>query len=513
MEVVGHMIKRAFEIRNLPEKVKQVRRNRVKEQRRVLRKLLLKAQFTQIASDYGFNEIMGKEAFISQFQKRVPLFDYQTIYAKYWYRLLNGDEFVTWPGKVKYFALSSGTSEAASKYIPVSASMLKSIKKASIRQLVSMVNFDFPLEFYQKGMLMIGGSTHLNYNGKYYEGDLSGITAKKIPFWFQHWYKPGRNISQTTDWNQKLEEIVEAAPTWDIGVIVGVPAWVQIIIEKIMDRYQLNTIHDLWPNLSIYVHSGVSIKPYVKTFNKLFNKKMFYIESYLASEGYVAYKTRPDADGMEMITNNGIFYEFVPFTDQNFDDEGNLRPDAKALWLDEVEEDVEYALLMSTNAGAWRYLIGDTIKFTNKSRAEIIITGRTKHFLSVCGEHLSLDNLSRAVELLQNDMDIEVCEFTVFAEPYDNLFGHRWFIGTDQKLDPKKAATLLDESLSVLNDDYRVERLEAIKNVRVDVLPCEAFYKFMEKKGKLGSANKFPRVMKGERIQEWLHFLKENGYS
>lgn len=512
MEVVGQLIKRAFEIRNFPTKVKNVRRDRVKEQRRVLRKLLLRAQFTQIADDYHFMKILNSDDFVEEFQKRLPAFDYQSIYKKYWYRLLNGDQFVTWPGKVKYFALSSGTSEAASKYIPVTYNMLKSIQKASIRQMVTMVNYNFPLEFYNKGMLMIGGSTHLNYNGKYYEGDLSGITAKKIPFWFQHWYKPGKDISGTNDWNKKLEEIVSAAPNWDIGIIVGVPAWVQIIIEKIIEKYNLKTIHDLWPNLNIYVHSGVSIKPYMKTFEKLFGKDIYYIESYLASEGYVAYKTRPEAKGMEMITDNGVFYEFVPFNTANFDDEGNISPQAKAVWLKDVEENVEYAILMSTNAGAWRYLIGDTIIFTNKQRAEIQITGRTKHYLSVCGEHLSLDNLSRAVEILQIELDIEVCEFTILAEPWENLFGHRWYIGTNQEIDSIRASKILDDALSVLNDDYRVERLEAIKNVAVEVLPCDMFYKFMESKGKLGSANKFPRVLKGDRISEWKNFLNENGY-
>jgi hypothetical protein len=507
MEFVGQLIKKAFEIRNFPEKIKEKRRSRIKEQKRVLRKLILKAQFTQIAEDYQFLKILSSENFVNSFQSKVPTFDYKSIYAKYWYRLLNGNQYVTWPGRVKYFALSSGTSEAASKYIPVTGSMLKSIKIASVRQMVSMVNYNFPLDFYSKGVLMIGGSTHLNYNGKYYEGDLSGITAKNIPFWFQHWYKPGKEISKTTDWNHKLEEIVEAAPGWDIGVIVGVPAWVQIIIEKIIEKYKLKTIHDLWPNLNIYVHSGVSIKPYVKTFEKLFGREIFFIESYLASEGYIAYKTSPEAVGMEMITNNGIFYEFVPFTKENFDDDGNILPDAKALWLKDIEENVEYALLLSTNAGAWRYLIGDTIIFTNKNKAEIKITGRTKHFLSVCGEHLSLENLSRAIELLQNELDVEINEFTVLAEPWGNLFGHRWYISTDSHVDTIKAAKILDDTLSLLNDDYRVERLEAIKNVAVEVLPTDVFYKFMESKGKLGSANKFPRVLKGDRISEWKEFI------
>lgn len=507
MEVVGHLIKRAFELRNIPNRVKDIRKNPEKEQLKTLKKLLIKSQFTQIGEDYNFSKILNSENIISNFQENIPTFDYKKIYKDYWFRLLNGEQFITWPGKVKYFALSSGTSESASKYIPVTSAMLKSIKRSSIRQLVSMVNYNFPLDFYQKGMLMIGGSTHLNYNGKYYEGDLSGITAKKVPFWFQHWYKPGKAISRTTNWNDKLEEIVKEAPNWDIGVIVGVPAWVQIIFEKIIERYNLKTIHDIWPNLNIYVHSGVAIKPYLKTFDKLFGKKIYYIESYLASEGYIAYKTRPEANGMEMVTNNGIFYEFLPFTKDNFDDEGNMLSTAKPIWIADIEEGIEYALLMTTNAGSFRYLIGDTIVFTNKARAEIQITGRTKHYLSVCGEHLSLDNMNRAVEILQNKLDVEICEFSVIAEPFENLFGHRWYLGTNQKIDNQLAAKILDTALSSINDDYRVERLEAIRNVAVEILPCETFYNYMEIQGKLGGAHKFPRVMKGERVREWQEYL------
>lgn len=508
MEVVSHLIKRAFEIRNIPNKVKEYRKNPVKEQRKTLTKLLQKAQYTRVGEEYDFSKILDSSDIVKSFISSVPAFDYKSIYTKYWFRLLNRESFVTWPGKVKYFALSSGTSEAASKYIPVTSAMLKSIKRSSIRQLVSMVNYDFPLDFYQKGMLMIGGSTHLNYNGKYYEGDLSGITAKKVPFWFQHWYKPGKVISKTTDWNQKLEEIVAAAPKWDIGVIVGVPAWVQIIFEKIIERYNLQTIHDIWPNLSIYVHSGVAIKPYLKTFDKLFGKKIYYIESYLASEGYIAYKTRPESNGMEMITDNGIFFEFVPFNKDNFDDEGNMLADAKSIWMNDIEEKIEYALLMTTNAGAYRYLIGDTIIFTNKARAEIQITGRTKQFLSVCGEHLSLDNMSRAIEIMQQKLNVEICEFTVMSESYENLFGHRWYLATEQEVNSEEAAKIIDEALSLINDDYRVERLEAIKNVAVEIHNCKVFYNYLESKGKLGGANKFPRVLKGDRAIEWQNYLK-----
>ncbi len=259
--------------------------------------------------------------------------------------------------------------------------------------------------------------------------------------------------------------MVRKAPSWDIGVIVGVPAWVQILLERIISEYKLNTIHDLWPNLTVYVHSGVSFAPYVKSFEKLFGKPMIYSESYLASEGYIAYQNSLHSRTMELIVDNGIYYEFVPFNENNFNEEGNLKDDPETLMLCEVSNNVEYALLLSTNAGAWRYLIGDTIKFTDKDKCEIIITGRTKHYLSLCGEHLSQDNMNRAIEMLQDEFNIEVREFTVAGISHGSLFAHRWYLGTDDNIDPDLAIQKIDEYLMQLNDDYMVERTEAIREL------------------------------------------------
>ncbi len=508
MPLLGSIIKRAYALRNMPVEKKLSVLHPATAQEEQLRKLVRKAQFTAFGEHYKFAQLLNSENIVEDFRKSVPMHDYKSMYKRWWYRSLNGETYVAWPGKVKYFALSSGTSEASSKYIPVTADMLRSIRRASIRQLVSMVKYRFPLDFYEKGILMIGGSTHLQYNGTYYEGDLSGITAGNLPFWFQHFYKPGRSISKTSDWPTKLKEMVRKAPTWDIGVIVGVPAWVQILMEKIIEEYKVNTIHDIWPNLSVYVHSGVSFKPYLKSFEKLVARPLIYNESYLASEGYVAFQNNPNSKGMEMVLDNGIFYEFVPFTKTNFDEDGNLRENAEVKFIDEVEEDKEYALLMSSNAGAWRYLLGDTIKFINKERSEIAITGRTKHFISICGEHLSQDNMNRAVELLQDELDIEVKEFTMTGVGHGTLFAHRWYIGTDQPLDAELAAKKLDSYLCNLNDDYRVERMEAIKEVFVSVLPTQVFYDYMKSLGKEGSANKFPRVLKNSRKEEWEQYLK-----
>ncbi|MCK4288451.1 MAG: GH3 auxin-responsive promoter family protein, partial [Bacteroidales bacterium] len=205
MPIFGSIIKKAYELRNLPVE-KRSMFNPYKTQRKVLSKLLRKAQFTAFGEYYHFIKILHDKDFVTAFRESVPIHDYNSMFQRWWYRSLNGEAYVCWPGRVKYFALTSGTSDASSKHIPVTGDMIRAIRKTSIRQLVSTVRYDFPIEFYQKGILMLGGSTHLNYNGTYYEGDLSGISAGNLPFWFQHFYKPGRRISKERDWSTKLEE-------------------------------------------------------------------------------------------------------------------------------------------------------------------------------------------------------------------------------------------------------------------------------------------------------------------
>ncbi|MFH0894677.1 MAG: GH3 auxin-responsive promoter family protein [Bacteroidota bacterium] len=508
MPILGSIIKSAIELRSkMPRRKKKVRPIKVQEQ--ALKKLIRKASLTSFGDHYGFGDILRQKDIISAFRNKVPTHDYNSIFQKWWYRTLNGETFVCWPGQVKYFALSSGTSEASSKYIPVTPDMLKAIQRTSVRQILSLALYDFPPEFYQKGILMLGGSTHLNYNGTYYEGDLSGITAGSIPFWFQHFYKPGRRISREREWATKLDEIVRKAREWDIGVICGVPAWIQILLERIIKEYNVKNIHEIWPNFSIYVHGGVSFAPYAKGFEKLLGKPLAYMETYLASEGFIAYQSRPSTSSMELVLNNGIFYEFVPFNEENFDSDNNIVEKPQTLTIDQIEEDKEYALLLSSCAGAWRYLIGDTIKFTSKEKSEIVITGRTKHFLSLCGEHLSQENMNRAIHMTEEQLGIHVREFTVAGIKYESMFAHRWFIGTDDPIDPCMLKERIDENLKLLNDDYRVERIAAIRNVLVEVLPNEAFYRFMEKRGKIGAQNKFPRVIKGALLDEWESFISE----
>jgi hypothetical protein len=481
-----------------------------RQQLKVLKKMLRKARFTEFGQKYMFDEILLSRHVGKLFQEVVPTYDYSKIFKEWWYKTLEGKPDICWPGIIKLFALSSGTSESASKYIPITKDLIRSNNITSIRHLLTLATYSHVPKraSFSKGWLMLGGSTQLQKTATYFAGDLSGIQAKNLPFWFQGLYKPGKKISQEKDWAKKLDEIVEKAPEWDIAFLVGVPAWVQLCMEKIIERYDLKNIHEMWPNLAFYVHGGVAMEPYKRGFTKLLGKPITYIETYLASEGFLAYQNRQDSKGLKLVLNNNIFFEFVPFDDDNFDTEGNMVSDPRALMIHEVEEEKDYAILISTNAGTWRYLIGDTIRFLDVEKSEIIITGRTKHFLSLVGEHLSVDNMNKAIELVSEELKISIPEFTVAGEPYGSCFAHRWYIATDDKVNTEELKIRIDNKLKELNDDYEVERKHALKEVFVDVLSEQTFMNFMKAKGKIGGQNKFPRVLKGKMLEDWKKFLK-----
>lgn len=509
MAILGTLLKKGIKLR---ENLEQEYTSPFELQKKELKEMMITASQTEFGKYYDFHRILeqfrkGHRDFYSAYKDSVPIHDYNKIYKDWWQLALKGAKNICWPGRVKYFALSSGTSEASSKHIPVTKEMTKAIQRTSVRQIISLSKYDLPPEVFEAGILMIGGSTHLNKKGSYFEGDLSGIQAARLPFWFQHFYKPGKRIASNRNWERKLDEIVKNARGWDIGIVVGVPAWIQILLERIIEHYGVNNIHEIWPNLLIYVHGGVSMDPYRKGFEKLLGRPLYYIETYLASEGFIAYQALPKRKSMRLVLNNGIFYEFIPFDERNFHPTGEIKPEAETYLIDEVEEGKEYALLLSTCAGAWRYLIGDVIKFVSLEESEIIITGRTKHFLSLCGEHLSVDNMNKAIELVSNELNITIPEYAVAGIPHQTLFAHHWFIGTDDPVDANKLKERIDFHLKVLNDDYAVERSAALRDVMVDVLPLSKFYDWMESKGKVGGQNKFPRVMKNAQLEEWIKFI------
>jgi hypothetical protein len=253
----------------------------------------------------------------------------------------------------------------------------------------------------------------------------------------------------------------------------------------------------------------VAFEPYKKGFEKLLGKPITYIETYLASEGFLAYQNRQEARGMHLALNNNIFFEFVPFDEHNFDTDGNMVEDPETFMIHEIEENKDYSLLISTNAGAWRYAIGDTVRLIDRENSEIIITGRTKHFLSLVGEHLSVDNMNKAIEMVSEELNISIPEFTVAGIPHGTFFAHQWYIATNDQVDSNDLKLRIDKKLKEINDDYEVERKHALKDIFVTVLPEHTFMDFMEKKGKVGGQHKFSRVLKGKMLEEWKLFLQE----
>ncbi len=509
MALLGNLIARSLEVR---KKFKLPVASPYSYQRHTLRQLLERGQYTSFGKHYGFGDILSKEVdFVKAFKSRVPVHTYNEMHERWWHRCQLGEENVTWPGKVKYFALSSGTSESASKHIPVTNDMLKSTKKVGFKQLYSMTDFNIPPVAFQKGILMLGGTTSLFEKGDYYEGDMSGISAKNMPRWMSNFfYKPGQKISKRTKWEDRIKLIIRKAPQWDVGTVCGVPAWVQIVLEEVIKYHKVKNIHEIWPNLSIYIHGGVSFEPYKESFKKLLGRPVEFIETYMASEGSFGFKARPGEHGIKLVLNAGIFYEFVPFTADNFDEDGNPKQNPTSYLIHEVDEQTEYAVMLSTCSGAWRYYIGDVVRFTDAKEGEIAIVGRTKQFLSLCGEHMSVDNMNKAIDTVSRKMGITIREFAVAGFKYENLFAHRWYIGCDDpNIDAAQVRAIIDETLCEINDDYAVERTSALKEVFVELLPNDTFYDYMKSIGKDGAMNKFPRVLKNGKLKEWEDFLEK----
>jgi GH3 auxin-responsive promoter len=477
------------------------------QQQKELGKLLKNGSQTAFGKFHRFDDILAQVDMITAFQESVPIQSYSEM-KEWWMRALNGERDVVTRGRLEYFALSSGTSDGASKYVPVSKKQMSQFKRQSVKlSLRIALNPDIPASVFSKHHLLIGGSMDLNYNGVSYTGDLSGITQLKIPFWYQPFSKPTRDVMRM-QWDNKIENIVRDAPGWNISIITGVPSWVQIVLERIIERYKLKNIHELWPELKVYIHSGIRAEPYIKSINSLLGEKVFWYESYLASEGFFAFKQSDTASGMKLILSDGNFFEFIPFNDENFDDAGNIKPDAQALTIRDVKPDIDYALLITTCSGAWRYLLGDMVRFTDVGRAEITVSGRTKHFLSATGEHLSVDNMNKAIEVVSDKLNFVCKEFTVYAEPVGSQFRHVWYIGCDTEVDMMQLKLLLDEKLKELNDDYRTERSYALKDIQVITVPNETFYNFLHQRGKAGGQVKFPRVLKDGLLTDWKKFIE-----
>lgn len=510
MALLGKIIKNAIHLRKALGSNHQ---DPMGSQVGVLRDLLTKAKDTAFGTHYNFSEILKQDDMQSAFAEKVPMFEYNNMYEQWWHRLLEIEADVSWPGTTRFFALSSGTTGGSSKRIPVTQDMVQAIRDTSIQQILSLDNFDLPAEVFEKEILMLGSSTDLMDKGDYQEGEISGISASNIPFWFDSYYKPGKDIAAISDWEERVHEIVLKAPEWDIGALSGIPAWIQIMLEKVIEHHGLNTIHDIWPHLAIYATGGVAFEPYLKNFEKLLARPLFYVDTYLASEGFLAFQSRPHTNAMALALENGIYFEFIPFNQENFP-EGELTQHAKALKnIEEVQEGEEYAIIISTCAGAWRYLIGDTIRFTDKARNEIVITGRTKFFLNVAGSQLSVEKMNTAMKMLEDSLGVSIKEFLVSAIAYEGAFAHKWYIGSEDKINTAEAKSKLDAFLKDLNKNYKVAREKALKEIFVEVVPSDYFYQWHAENNKIGGQSKTPRVMKAEQFTDWEKFVESQFHS
>ncbi len=504
MAVLGEIIKKIVELADTIF----TNPNPKDAQEEVLKHLLEKAKDTSFGKYYQFRKILSSDNIRDAFAESIPYHSYDTMHERWWQKTLEGAEDISWPGKVKYFALSSGTT-SKKKHIPVTDDMLKAIRRAAIQQIKGIADFDLPSEFFTKEILLFGSSTNLKKVNEHFEGEISGISANQLPFWFEGYYRPGKEISGIDNWDKRVDALAKEAPNWDIGAISGIPSWIELMLKRVIEYNNLKNIHEIWPDFLVYTTGGVAFEPYKKSFDRITAKPIIVIETYLASEGYLATQIRKDTDAMALITDNGIYFEFVPFVDENIMDDGSIHPDAKALKIEEVEEGVQYVLVISTVAGVWRYMIGDTIEFTDKKRAEIKITGRTKHFLNVVGSQLSVIQMNKAIEELAEEIGLNIQEFTVAAVMEEDNYTHKWYLGVEDNIekDDSDIAQRLDEILKENNKNYKVARSKALKSVKVECIPNKIFNMWTEETNQKGGQVKVPRVMKEKDFKEWEDYV------
>lgn len=503
MPIIGNIIKGFIDVRDKLAGEK----NPLEEQKKVLEKLLDKAKDTAFGKHYKFERILASENSSKDFAKSIPYHDYNKINDTWWSKLHKGETDVTWPGTPDYFALSSGTTGKTSKRIPVTEAMITAIRDAGIEQVYALSNFDLPPDFFEKGILMLGSSTDLEKVDGHKEGEISGISASNIPSWFRGYYKPGEEIAEIDDWDERVDKIAKEAQNWDIGALSGIPSWMELMLQKVIDYHSLNHIHEIWPNLQVYTSGGVAFGPYEKSFNALLGHPITVIDTYLASEGFIAFQARPDTDAMRLVTDGGIYFEFVPFKPEYIEQDGSLVDDAPSLTLSEVELNQDYVLIISTVSGAWRYIIGDTIEFTDLERAEIKITGRTKFFLNTVGSQLSVNKLDDAVQHLEEKFSMKIPEYTLCAKRIDDQFYHCWYLGTEDTKENRQLVEALDDHLQQANKNYRVARSKALKGVKVKTVVPDVFYEWNGRNKKKGGQVKMERVMNEEKFAEWEQFV------
>jgi hypothetical protein len=465
--------------------------NPAETQLQVFQKLINQARYTEWGNLYQYRSIRT----IADFKERVPIGNYET-HKPYIDRMMKGEQNLLWPTDVNWFAKSSGTTSAKSKFIPVTFDSLEEchLQGGKDALMFYQLQKEGSKIFDGKGLIM-GGSHQINKlgEGESYYGDLSAVMMQNMPFWAQYFRTPDLSIAIMDNWDEKIEKMALATLEDDVTSISGVPTWTLVLIDKLFEITGKKNLTDIWPNLELYLHGGVSFVPYENRFKSLIQSSgMNYMETYNASEGFLGIQDTLGRTDMLLMLDYGIFYEFMPMSEY-----GKTHP--KTYTIDEVKPNENYALVISTNAGLWRYIIGDTIKFTDTKPHRFKITGRTKHFINAFGEELVIENADYAIAQACRELNVKVIDYTAAPLLHQSqaIGTHQWLIEFEHTPSDMDVFTrILDHHLKQANSDYEAKRFKdmAMTMPAVHAVPQGTFYNWMKSNGKLGGQHKVPRL-------------------
>lgn len=466
-------------------------------QRAVLQHLVTSAQYTEFGKKYNFSTLFT----VKKFKQRVPIHEYQHL-QPYILRMMEGEDNLLWNTPVKWFAKSSGTTNDKSKFIPVSDESLQDNHYQASKDVLTNYYNNFPSSDLLTGKsLVVGGSHQLSQiSDEIQYGDLSAVLMQNSPFW-GHWLRtPELSIALLDEWEEKIEKLAITTAEENVTSLAGVPTWTLLLLKRILEIKGKKTIREVWPNLELYINGGVSFIPYREQFEKIIGAPINYLEIYNASEGFFAAQEKPDDDGMTLFTEHGIFYEFMPVEEY-----GN--PEPHTVGLSDVHLNRNYALVISTTGGLWRYLVGDTVKFTSLNPYKIKITGRLKHYMNAFGEEVIVDNADRAIAEAAHLTGSIVSDYTAapvyFSEQSNGA--HEWLIEFDTHPQNTEAfINELDIALKKANSDYEAKRHKdiALRKPIVRILPRGSFSKWLHSKNKVGGQHKVPRLSNDRIILE-----------
>jgi len=486
--------------KHIANQIKKWSSSPLSTQEQVFKDIISKAKSTAFGKDHSFDKITSYE----EFKKNVPVRDYEAL-RPYMERVVKGEKDVVWPGKPLYLCKTSGTTSGA-KYIPLTKESMPNHLNAARNALLSYIAQTNNAKFVSGKMIFLQGSPELEEKNGIKIGRLSGIVAHHVPNYLQKNRMPSHETNCIDDWETKVEAIVEETINENMTLISGIPSWVQMYFEKLIEKSGGKPIKDIFPNFSLFVYGGVSYEPYRKRFEELIGKSIPSVELYPASEGFIAYQDSQTEEGMLLDLNSGIFYEFIPA--EEFYNEKPTR-----LSINDVEVGVNYAIILNSNAGLWGYNIGDTIKFVSTNPYRIVVTGRIKHFISAFGEHVIGEEVEQAMKVATTKHDVQVIEFTVAPQvtPQDGLPYHEWFVEfAKEPSDMDAFMDTLDEELQEKNTYYK-DLLEGnvLQRLKIISLKKEGFNNFMKSRGKLGGQNKVPRLSNDRIIADELSGFKK----